>query len=131
MSGHLSPPIDPVDIRGARILVVEDEYFIADEVQRALRDAGATIVGPVSTLAGAHQALDRGEFDCAAIDLNLHGESALPIADRLASEGKSFAIATGYGMDSVPERLRHVPRIEKPFDHSAFMQLVGQLHCIA
>lgn len=111
------------------MLLVEDEYFIADDMRRLLTAAGATVIGPVSTLARACEAIDEGGFDCAVIDLNLHGESALPVADRLPAAGKSFGIATGYGSASLPERLSSVPRIEKPFDPSAVMQLISRLNC--
>jgi DNA-binding NtrC family response regulator len=114
---------------GSRVLLVEDEYYIADDVQRILTAAGATIVGPCSTVSLAREAVDRGEFDCAVLDLNLHGESAQPIAERLLAEGRSFAIATGYGSPAVPPHLKDVPRIEKPFDASALLGLVGQLNC--
>ena len=33
-----------------RILVVEDEYFIARDLERALRAADAIVIGPVATL---------------------------------------------------------------------------------
>jgi len=111
------------------VLVIEDEYYIADDVGRELTAAGAEVIGPVSTLATAEDALDEGAFDCAVIDLNLHGESAVPIADRLMALGKSFAIATGYGSGAIPERLDGVPRIEKPFDPPALLELVGKLSC--
>ena len=118
-----------LELAGARVLVVEDEYYIADDLKRTLLGAGAEVLGPFSTLGKAYEALDAETFDCAVIDLNLHGESAVPIADRLSEEGKSFAIATGYGPASVPERFKEVPRIEKPFDPPALLQLVGQLRC--
>ena len=41
------------DLYGRVILVAEEEYFIADNVARALERSGADILGPVSTLAGA------------------------------------------------------------------------------
>ena len=116
-------------LQGARVLVIEDEYYIADDLRRTLDSAGAKVVGPCSTLANADAAIDRGEFDCAVIDLNLHGESAVPIADRLMREGRSFAIATGYGSDVVPDHLKAVPRIEKPFDPPALLEIVKQLSC--
>jgi DNA-binding NtrC family response regulator len=118
-----------LDLTGKRVLLIEDEYYIADELRRTLEAVGAKVVGPISTLSAAHEALDEGAFDCAVIDLNLHGQSALPIADRLLDGGKSFAIATGYGSTGVPDRFNDVPRLEKPFDPPALLRLVGQLSC--
>jgi hypothetical protein len=98
-----------------------------------LRAAGPSARGALSAVAnrgaGASPAHDEGAFDCAVIDLTLHGQSALPIADRLLDDGKSFAIATGYGSTGVPDRFKDVPRLEKPFDPPALLRLVGQLSC--
>ena len=116
-------------LAGTRVLLIEDEYFIADDVGRVLKSAGARVVGPVGTLQAAHKAVDEGMFDCAVLDLNLHDESAAPIADRLIAGQHDFAIATGYGSPAVPDRLRNVPRIEKPFDPSALVQMIAQLGC--
>lgn len=116
-----------LQLSGKRILLVEDEYYIADDVRRTLNAAGAEVVGPFASVAKANEALDEGDFDCAVIDLNLHGEGAAPIADRLIDEGRSFAIATGYGSRAVPDRFQKVPRIEKPFSPPALLKLMGQL----
>ena len=112
---------------GTRVLLVEDEYYIADDICRTLTSVGAQVVGPCSTVERAAAAVEEGAFDCAVIDLNLHGETAAPIADRLVTLGKSFAIATGYGSGEVPDHLHSVPRIEKPFDPPAVLQLLAQL----
>ena len=109
------------------MLVVEDEYYIADDVSRSLRDIGAEVVGPVSSLTSAHAALDDGAFDCALIDLNLQGENAAPIADRLKQARKPFAIATGYGSSTIPDRLKATPRIEKPFDLPKLLRLIRDI----
>ena len=127
MDGEERKQGQSLDLAGTRVLLVEDEYYIADDLRRTLNGAGAAVVGPCSTLAKAYEALDQAIFDCALIDLNLHGESAVPIADRLLEQGTSFAIATGYGSPSLPERLLNVPRIEKPFDPPALLQLLQQL----
>jgi len=120
---------EQLDLTGARVLLVEDEYYIADDLRRTLRAVGATVVGPAPTLSIAMDLFDEGNFDCAVIDLNLQGESALPLADRLIEQRRSFAIATGYGSTAVPDRLKDIPRIEKPFDPAALLRLVGQLSC--
>jgi len=129
MSGDNSEQDQPLDLKGARVLVVEDEYYIADDVGRTLKGAGAAVVGPAPSLSVALDLLDEGNFDCAVIDLNLQGESAVSLADRLLEQQRSFAIATGYGSPALPERLKAVPRIEKPFDPAALLRLVGQLSC--
>ena len=95
-----------------RILVIEDEYYIADDLRRMLAEAGAKVVGPCSTVAKADEAVSAGGFDCALLDLNLSGESAIPIAEWLMDGGCRFAISTGYGTEALPKRLRGVPRIE-------------------
>ena len=120
----------PRSLAGKRVLLIEDEYYVADEVRRILVDLGAEVVGPVGTVGSANSVIDEGQFDCAVLDLNLHGESAIPIAKRLAAEGWSFAISTGYGSGTVPNELSTVPRIEKPFDPPALVQLLAQLSCV-
>jgi CheY-like chemotaxis protein len=78
---------DQPHLRGKRILVVEDEFYIADDVYRLLKRAGAEVVGPVSSVEAAERVVDQAEFDCAVLDLNLHGQSAICIADRLEASG--------------------------------------------
>lgn len=109
------------------MLVVEDEFFIADDLRRCLDKAGATVVGPCPSLAKAERAIEAGGFDCAILDLNLHGESGAPLADRFMELETPFALATGYGSQAVPAHLRGVPRIEKPFDPDAVVELVALL----
>ena len=60
-------------LTGKRILIVEDEYFIAADLKRALAEAGAIVVGPAGTLASA-QALVDDDIDLALLDVNLDGE---------------------------------------------------------
>jgi len=109
-----------------RVLVVEDEYYIADDLRRTLKSAGASIIGPVGSIAQAEAAIEKGGFDCAVLDLNLHGDSAAPLADRLKARGIPFAIATGYASGAVPERHDDVPRLEKPFEPSQVIEIVSR-----
>ena len=48
---------------GKRILIVEDEFFIALVVEEALQSAGYVTVGPIATLSKAIVAADTAEFD--------------------------------------------------------------------
>ena len=102
-------------LSGARVLIVEDEYYLADDLSRALTDAGAEVVGPVATLDEAVQRVADDGFDCAVVDMNLRGDFLFDFAEKLKSTGKPFVIATGYNQASLPGCLLEVPRIEKPF----------------
>jgi DNA-binding response OmpR family regulator len=99
-----------------RILIVEDEYYLAEDLAHCLRQEGAQVIGPVGTLAEAADLVEREQFDCAILDMNLRGDMAFPIADQLREAGIPFLIATGYNSASLPERFNSVRRVEKPFN---------------
>jgi CheY-like chemotaxis protein len=112
-----------------RVLVVEDEYFLADDMARALEQVGAEVVGPVPSVARALAVLASGEsVDAAVLDINLRGEMVFPVADALRARGTPFVFSTGYGRASVPAAYRDVPRWEKPFTAENFAKaLPGML----
>ena len=111
-ASSLGPPL-----AGRRVLVVEDEYFLAEDVARALARLGMEVVGPVPTCAEALARLDAGErIDAAVLDINLRGETCYVVADALGARGVPFVFTTGYDRAVVPRVYGHVPHWEKPFD---------------
>ena len=87
---------------GCRVLVVEDDYFLASGMAEMLEQAGASIIGPAGNVADAFDAL-RGEPDVAVLDLRLGDELSLPVADELKRRGVPFVFATG-SMNDLPSR---------------------------
>lgn len=110
-----------------RILVVEDTYFIADDIVAALRDAGALVVGPAPNRRVALSLLASERVDAAVLDINLHGESAYEIADMLMARGKPFVFASGYGRTSIPDAYRDIALWEKPFDSGTLIATLPAL----
>lgn len=98
-----------------RVLIVEDEYYLAADLAAALNGAGVEVAGPVGTLAEAERLIEAGGIDRAVLDVNLRGEMSFPIAERLDAAGVPYVIATGYSAESLPEKFRDKPRLEKPF----------------
>lgn len=106
MSGKLS---------GKRILVVEDEYFIASDLKRALAGAEAEVVGPVGDLESGLRLAEDGPLDAAVLDVNLSGVFSYPIAEKLAGASVPHLFLTGYDGWALPDRHRDTPRVAKPF----------------
>lgn len=105
---------------GFRILVVEDEYFLADDITIALRARGAEVIGPVGDVDEALGKVEsRGPIDGAVLDINLREEMAYPIADVLRARNIPFILTTGYDRRTLPEPYRNVLICEKPFDPRA------------
>ena len=109
---------------GRRILVVEDEYFIAADVRRALDAAGAIVIGPVSDVRSALRLVENEALDLVLLDVNLAGEASYPVAEALEDRGVSLLFLTGYDAWSMPERFRSTPRMAKPFAADALIAMV-------
>jgi CheY-like chemotaxis protein len=98
-----------------RVLIVEDESLLAMMVEDVLTDAGWTIVASVASVPEALDAVRRGGFDVALLDVNLAGQEVFPVADAVLARGLPLVFATGYGLNGIREDLRHLPVIAKPF----------------
>lgn len=110
------PPPGPRDLRGLRVLVVEDDFLLADGLAEELVEHGLQIVGPVATVAQALAVLDAGtHVDAAILDVNIGGEMAFPVADWLAERGVPFLLASGYDAAALPLRFREARSCEKPY----------------
>ena len=103
------------DLSGRRILVVEDEFLLAMELETLLQRRGCTVLGPVPSVGQALAMLDGAPPDVALLDINLKGERATPVAAALIDLGVPFVLITGYSRLQLSEpELRHAPRLDKP-----------------
>ena len=99
-----------------RVLIVEDEMLVAMMIEDALTDLGLEVAGTAGTIEEALVADEKNGFDCAILDVHLHGEDVYPVADALAARGMPFVFATGYGRCGLCDRYRDHPSLPKPFN---------------
>jgi len=99
---------------GKRILVVEDEYFLADETRRQLVRLNSTVVGPTATVEEALSLIEAQKIDGAILDIHLGDELVFPVAEKLDGLDIPFVFATGYDASVVPDRFSGFLLCEKP-----------------
>jgi two-component SAPR family response regulator len=97
-----------------RILVVEDEWLIAQDHVDRIRKAGHEVVGPVASVEKAVSRLERDRVDLALLDIRLNGETTYDLADTLLDRAIPFAFLTGYSRADIPARFRHIQVLQKP-----------------
>jgi len=102
---------------GARVLVVEDETLISLALCAALTNLGWEVVGPAATVQEAIRLIEEGlPLDAAVLDVNLAGQLAYPVAERLRSHGVPFVFCTGYEQLAENEKYSNCPILRKPVD---------------
>jgi two-component SAPR family response regulator len=109
---------NPLDaLKGRRILVVEDDFFMVADLLRELEQAGVEVVGPAPSVAKATHILEQeAPLDAAILDLNVQGEMVFPFADLLIERNVPFVFLTGYDRDVIPTRFSTIKRCEKPLE---------------
>lgn len=80
------------------VLLVEDELFIAMDLQGTIEDAGFRVEGPCTSLVEANAAIDRcgGVFVAAVLDVRLEDGTVFPAADRLQAHGVPLIFHSGH-----------------------------------
>jgi len=111
-------------LAGKRILVVEDEALIGFLIEDMLRNLGAVVVGPMSTVAQGMTAADCEDVDAAMLDINVRGFRSFPIVSVLERRGVPYFFATGYGPSGIEPAHRDVPMINKPFVQNELLQVI-------
>lgn len=101
---------------GKRVLVVEDEFLLADETRRQLEQLGAIVVGPTPQVTAALVLIDRQMIDVAILDILLDGVEVFPVAERLRERGIPFVFASAFGSSAIPERFKGYVLCDKPIE---------------
>jgi DNA-binding response OmpR family regulator len=114
-------------LEGVRVLVVEDEYLVADLIEKMLESAGCIVMGPIPRVPEALDAVNDDDYDAAVLDVNLAGERINPVADALSERNVPFMFVTGYGANALPREYAERPHIGKPFRMAELLSMLSSI----
>ncbi len=89
--------IETQPLRGARILVAEDNAVLAFDMISLLRQAGALVLGPAMTLKHAVELVKAESPTCGVLDVALRDGPVYPAAEVLREQGAGIVFYTGHG----------------------------------
>ena len=123
MTGTAEAP----DLTSLSVLVVEDEFYLAMDLQEEIERAGGRVVGPVGDVVAGKRALADGGIDCAMIDINLGTGPSFELADALREAEVPFLFLTGYDSAVVPDRFEDIERLLKPAPAAATLHAIARI----
>jgi len=111
-----------------RLLIVEDNDVMADAIGRMVRDVGFDVGATVGHVDKALRLVAEHEFDGAIIDINLHGDSSVPVCAALSERKVPYLFLTAYDNRSiVPAEFRATRWLTKPVDQAEFRAALSDL----
>jgi DNA-binding response OmpR family regulator len=116
-------------LRGRRILMAEDEIVLMLHIEDALKAAGATVLGPATTLLRALSiANDNPYIDAAILDVDLRGEKVYPLAQLLREREVPILFYSGRAdPDIIAEEFPEAVFCHKPTPMDTLLSRLGEL----
>ena len=120
------PPNSSSSLQGFRVLVVEDGWQVADALKISLERMGMVVAGPVATAREAQYLATECPPDLAVVDVNLKGEMAYGLIDRMHDRGVRVVVVSGYAV--LPSSTKKAAAIlQKPFSGAELQATLCQV----
>jgi DNA-binding response OmpR family regulator len=121
-----SPPVPA--LRGARVLVIEDDALLLMELEAILNEAGAEVVGVCRTVADGVAAAQQDGITAAVLDVRIGRDTIAPVARQLARRGTPFMFYTGQlGSDAAIAEWPNRTVVAKPAPAHTIVAAVADL----
>jgi DNA-binding response OmpR family regulator len=117
--------VDPAE--RARVIIVEDEPLVAENLRDDLVEAGFEVVGVAPRVESALKLIEGTGFDVAIIDANLAGTSAAPAAAALSARGLPFMVLSGYAREQLQREFSEAVYIQKPYRVRKLIEALNSL----
>ena len=98
------------------VLLVEDNFIIAMDVESMLQEIGVEIIRTASSVTQALEMIAVQAPAFGLLDVNVGSEKSFQIADLLRELRVPFAFVTGYGdRNAFPAQFADTPIVRKPY----------------
>jgi CheY-like chemotaxis protein len=114
-------------VRQAAIFLVEDNVLIRMMLAAMVEQLGHRVVAQAGTVQEARTLAEIAAFDLALLDINLNGESVVPIAEIIEARGLPYLFVSSYDARSLPEPFNKRPLLQKPFVISKLGALIAKM----
>jgi DNA-binding response OmpR family regulator len=108
-----------------RILILEDDPFIALDLQAILEADGHEVVGIFDSLDEVYEHIE-DRFDYALLDVDVVGGKSFGVAAALAERRIPFAFVSASSPGELPHSLRQAAFIPKPFEEHVILQSLAE-----
>lgn len=113
-------------LSGRHILIVEDNFYQAEDSRDSLARAGAVIAACRGTPPDLDALLAETEVDIALLDIHLGPVRSFDLARALRARAIPVIFLTGYDAGVVPADLADIPLIAKPADTAALVDTLAR-----
>jgi DNA-binding response OmpR family regulator len=121
-------PVQDKPLHDRQILIIENDYYQAEDSRDYLTRAGGVIIACKGTIPDLDKLLTSRKVDVALLDINLGHVQSFDLARELGTKQIPFVFLTGYDPDIVPSDLADAPVLNKPADENAVIRaLVREL----
>ncbi|MGA7324541.1 MAG: response regulator [Rhodomicrobium sp.] len=115
-------------LRGARVLVAEDEPLLAWDIMKELLQAGADVVGPAMSVGRALELAEKENLSCGLLDVQLRDGPVFPAAEVLRQKGAGIVFHTGrVGFEELKRDWPGAKVVMKP---ASFCQIIEAMTCV-
>ena len=102
-------------MRPLTVLVVEDDWLIAEDLKGTLEELGCKVLGPAASCAAAIDIIQRERADLAYVDTQLGSETCEPVLKECDRRRIKVVISTGHFANELPAYAVGFPILSKPF----------------
>lgn len=118
---------ETAELKGRRILIVEDSPVVAPFAEEVLAELGCVVVGTAPNMATARDFVENKQFDGALVDVHIRGERVFALCEMLETRGIPFVLTSGYADWKIPEKWESAPRLQKPYTIDQVQQVLEEL----